>query len=103
MKTKDFSTRNGIKPLKYGLRETPHATIETNRTCNMQCRSCNNINKDYVKSLALVKAEIDLIGKKRNIQVISLLGGEPTLHPELPEIVSYIKGKGLICQLLSRL
>ena len=101
MKIDDLSTRNGIKPLKYPLSDTPHATIETNRTCNLQCQSCYNLNKDEMKSLSEVKKEIDLVMRKRNLQVITLLGGEPTLHPELPEIVNYVKAKGLLCQLLT--
>ncbi|MBN1224220.1 MAG: radical SAM protein [Candidatus Aminicenantes bacterium] len=101
MKIEDLSTLNGIKPLKYPLSDTPHATIETNRTCNLQCRSCYNLNKDEMKSLSKVKEEIDLIVRKRNLQVITLLGGEPTLHPKLPEIVNYVKSKGLLCQLLT--
>lgn len=29
-----------VRPLKYPPRDVPHATIETNRTCNLNCRSC---------------------------------------------------------------
>ncbi len=101
MKTEDLAARNGIKPLKFAFSETPHATIETNRTCNMRCQSCYNLDKEHVKSLDLVIREVDLIAGMRKLHVISLMGGEPTLHPELPEIVAYIKKKGLLCQLLT--
>jgi organic radical activating enzyme len=101
MRVEEIKSGLGIKPLKYSIQETPHSTIETNMTCNMKCRCCYNLDRDIVKSLAEVKAEIDLIVQKRKLQVITLLGGEPTLHPHLGDIISYIKSKKLICQVLT--
>jgi len=39
--------------------------------------------------------------QKRNLQTITFIGGEPTLHPDLPRIIKYIKEKKLLCQLLT--
>ena len=88
-------------PLKFKLWDTPHCTIETNRTCNVRCRSCYNLSRDLVKPLADVREEIDIGLQKRNLGVITLLGGEPTLHPHLPEIVAYVKSRKITCQLLT--
>ena len=101
MQVEKLKSKIDIKPLKFTLGETPHATIEPNRTCNLHCRSCYTLNKDYVKSLNDVKREIDLAAKKRNLETISLLGGEPTLHPQIMEIIKFIKGKKIKCQLLT--
>lgn len=90
-----------LRPLKFPLRDTPHLTIETNRTCNLRCRSCYALDKGYIKEPAEVKKEIDLGLRKRNLETITLLGGEPTLYPQLAEIVSYIKSKNLKCQILT--
>jgi len=54
-----------------------------------------------VKPLDLVRHEIDLAIAKRNLDAISLLGGEPTLHPDIVDIVRYVKSKGLNCILLT--
>jgi hypothetical protein len=54
-----------------------------------------------VKSVDEVKAEIELGLKKRNLETITILGGEPTLHPGLIDIISYIKSNKLICQVLT--
>ena len=94
MQVNELKSGIKIKPLKYPLKETPHLTIEPNRTCNMECRSCYTLNKHYVKPLDKVKKEIDLAVAKRKLETISLLGGEPTLHPHLSEIIRYIKLKG---------
>jgi hypothetical protein len=90
-----------IKPTKWVPAEMPHATIETNRTCNMRCKSCYNLDKTYVKTLSQVKQEIDLMLEMRRLQAITLLGGEPTLHKELFAIIRYVKSKGLVCQILT--
>jgi hypothetical protein len=101
MRLGDTTGRTRPRPLKFTLGEVPHGTLEPNRTCNIQCRSCYNLNRSFVKSLDTVKAEIDLLTEKRKLQVLSILGGEPTLHPQLPEIISYIKSKKVMCQLLT--
>jgi hypothetical protein len=96
-----FPKRLGIRPLKFSLRETPHATIETNRTCDIRCRSCYNLNRTHVKTLAEIKSEIDLARTERRLAMITLLGGEPTLHPEIAAIVAHVKSLGLVCQILT--
>jgi hypothetical protein len=89
------------KPLKFPIRDTPHCTIETNRTCNIRCRSCYNLSRGLVKSLDDVKQEIQTALRKRNLGIITLMGGEPTLHPHLREIIAFIKSRKLACQLLT--
>jgi Radical SAM superfamily/4Fe-4S single cluster domain len=101
MRVEDLRTDSGIRPLKYPLRDTPHATIETNRNCNIQCRLCYTLDRSSVKTLAEIEEEIELALKKRNLQTITLLGGEPTLHPQLPEVVASIKRRNLKCQILT--
>jgi len=101
MQAEEIESSVKIRPLKFHLRDIPHATIETNRNCNIRCRNCYNLDRSYIKKLNEVKKEIDLAIKKRNLQAITLLGGEPTLHPDITEIISYVKSKRLICQLLT--
>jgi len=87
--------------IKYSNRECPHLTIETNLSCNIKCRSCYNINNEYIKPLDLICKEIETGMQKRRLQTITLIGGEPTLHPDLVSIVAYIHQKGLYCQMLT--
>jgi hypothetical protein len=101
MKVEELRAGSGIRALKYSLRETPHATIETNRTCNIRCRLCYTLDRSSVKTLAGIQGEIELALKKRNLQTITLLGGEPTLHPQLPEVVAFIKSQKVKCQILT--
>ena len=101
MKVNQIKNSGDLKPLKWSHHEIPHLTIETNMTCNIACRSCYNLYKNYTKPLQEIKQEINLALQKRNLETITLLGGEPTLHPQLPEIIRYIKSKKLICQMLT--
>lgn len=66
--------------------------------CNLSCKHCY-INPAQHGNITLEKKTIicwlDQFvepGKQSNL---ILLGGEPTLHPDLPEIVKYAKGRGL--------
>lgn len=57
-----------------------------NNKCNFNCEYCtvdNSINKNY--DFDLIK-KIDFI----DYDVINILGGEPTLHPDFIEIVKFI-------------
>lgn len=101
MRVTDFGGSLIPTRLEYGVRDVPHATLETNRTCNIGCRFCYNLDRSFVKSLDDIKAEVDLLLRTRNLQTLSILGGEPTLHPDLFQVIAYIKRKGVFCQLLT--
>jgi hypothetical protein len=101
MKVNDILNAPQLRPLKFTAREVPHAVIETNENCNRHCVTCYKRGRSLVKSLPCIRSEIDLAMSLRKLETISLLGGEPTLHPELPAIIRYIKSRGLVCQILS--
>ena len=101
MKISQLSGHEKLRPTKIPLRDVPHITLEPTMACNLTCSTCYNLAHDYAKSLPELEAELDIALKKRNLETVSILGGEPTLHPRLIELVSYIKSKGLVCQLLT--
>lgn len=61
--------------------------------CNLNCKGCSHfcplVPKDSKpKSIEQITADLTLLSKfKDDIDCISLLGGEPTLHPELSKIL----------------
>jgi molybdenum cofactor biosynthesis enzyme MoaA len=81
--------------------DVPHVVIEVNQKCDISCAACYKDKFDYTKSLQQIKDEIDFAASQRRLSAISLMGGEPTLHPDLPEIIAYVKGKGIAPQILS--
>ena len=77
-----------------------NAGIRLTRQCNMKCNYCN-IQNTVRKDLTLEewKKAIDII-KKLGAKEIVILGGEPTLYPNIIELVRYItKDAQLICNL----
>jgi len=67
--------------------------------CNMDCPICftyNRPDQKYYKPLADVVTIIDqVLARSENLQLVDLTGGEPSLHPDLPEIVQYIRSRGI--------
>lgn len=65
--------------------------------CNLKCVSCNNFcplvsDKTKDKPIEQIKADLLLLSKFRdNVGLISLMGGEPTLHKNLEEIVIFAR------------
>lgn len=101
MRVQEIAIHSRLVPQKVSARDTPHATIEPNTSCNIHCPRCYCIDEAVTKPLSQVRGEIDLAISKRNLDALSLLGGEPTLHPDIVEIVRYVKQKGLICELFT--
>ncbi len=87
--------------MPYDGERMAHLVIEVNHTCNIQCISCYKSKSDLTKTLEEIQAEIDWAMTQRQLHVITLAGGEPTLHPDLPAIVRYIADKGLLVQMLT--
>ena len=101
MKRHDLKPGTGIQPLKMALRDVPHLVIEPTLECNLACRVCYNRARGGRKSLEQIKGEIALGMTRRRLETISILGGEPTLHPDLPEIIRHIKSLNLTCEILT--
>lgn len=69
--------------------------------CNFSCPYCRGLkddiygNRKAMLSLQEIKNIIDIWCNPMPIENIRLSGGEPTLHPDIAEIVSYCKSKGI--------
>ena len=70
--------------------------LTLNRNCNLRCEWCyaqnSNFSKDKDMSLSMAIDLVDIcIGN--GIQNFTLIGGEPTLHPNFFDIAKYIVNK----------
>ncbi len=86
---------------KPPMADVPHVTIEPNTTCNIRCRRCYACDEPLVKPSRQVLEEIDQACDRRALDSLTFLGGEPTLHPELPAMIAHAKARGLTVQLLT--
>jgi radical SAM family protein len=87
--------------LPWQGRQVPHALVDITRRCTVSCRSCYNTADGTDKPLDDVKAEIRQLSTMRNLNSISIVGGEPTLHPGLPEIIRFIRSMDLHAELFT--
>jgi len=74
--------------------------IQVIRTCNQECRFCSNPATSKIISLSDAKKYIDRYIKK-GYEGVLLTGGEPTLHPNLTEIIHYAYEKGIHCRIIT--
>ncbi|MBM3292543.1 radical SAM protein, partial [Candidatus Bathyarchaeota archaeon] len=79
----------------------PNVMIEITDACNLNCRVCYKKKGDSFKSLSSIKLDIEAAIKLRKLHTVTISGGEPTLHPELYQIVKMIKSYGFHVFLLT--
>ncbi len=87
-----------------GLVTTRHpvlAHIVPMRRCNLACTYCNEFD-DFSPPVPLddMLRRVDKLGEL-GTEVVTISGGEPTLHPELDEIIRRIRSHGMIAGLIT--
>lgn len=76
--------------------------LEVTDICNIHCEGCyRQILGEGHKPLKQLKEEVMLLKKWRNCDGISLAGGEPILHPQIVELISFITSLGMKSMILS--
>ncbi len=72
--------------------DNPIGWLEVTDKCNTYCRGCYRINgMQGHKSVEQIKEEVALLKKLRNCDNISIAGGEPLIHPQILDIIAYIR------------
>ncbi len=79
----------------WSSNDNPIGWLEITDKCNIYCRGCYRLQSTGHKSLEQVKEEVDFLKEWRNCDNISIAGGEPLIHPNILEIVSYIRERGM--------
>lgn len=71
--------------------------IEVTSACNMECPLCfANAGAGFVLTLAEVEEILaHFVAAEGNPQVVQFSGGEPTIHPQLIEMIRAAKGLGI--------
>ena len=87
-----------------GLLSTSHviqAHMVPMRRCNLSCTYCNEYD-DFSKPVPLTSM-FDRIDRLAALgaSLITISGGEPTLHPELDEIIGRIRGQGILAGMIT--
>ncbi len=81
----------------------PMAHVNTGPVCNIRCVYCNvhGGTDQRVYDRAYIEAQIDdafeRVAVRRGglgVPTLDFIGGEPTLHPDLPEMIRYARDRG---------
>lgn len=76
---------------------TRQITIAITAKCNLGCKGCNYPNNGFMGGvmlpLGVIKTALD-DARASGVMTARFFGGEPLLHPHLPEMVSYAKQLG---------
>ncbi len=80
--------------LPWSLTDNPIAWLEPTQQCNLACDGCYRQNLKSHKSLEEVQVELDVFARLRNFDGVSIAGGDPTLHPDVVEIVRRVTSMG---------
>lgn len=86
----DF-TAWGVRKESDGRRQIRNLEIHLVHGCNLTCESCSHYsNQGHKGTLSLEEADQWMKGWNQRIrpEKFSLVGGEPTIHPKLPDFVA---------------
>ncbi len=93
MSTQFVPDKKNLYRLPYSMNDNPIGWLEVTDICNIKCKGCYRlVIGEGHKPLEQIKEEILFLRKWRNCDGISLAGGEPVLHPDILEIISFIRG-----------
>jgi len=90
--TRDNTRSNNSSSSKIsdGMKSVHHLEIHVAHACNLTCESCSHYsNQGHKGLLSVADAEqwMALWAHRINPKTFSMLGGEPSLHPQLPAFV----------------
>ena len=86
--------------LPFTKDDNPDGWIEVTTFCQLKCPGCyrglaEEDPKRLHEDLEKMKSEIDNFIESRNIQTLSIAGGEPLLYPKIKEVIEYASSKGV--------
>jgi hypothetical protein len=77
--------------LPWSLNDNAIAWLEITDVCNIHCEGCYRQRLTGHKTLDEIKDEILFFKQWRNPDNVSIAGGEPLVHPQIMDIVAFIK------------
>jgi len=87
--------KRNLYRMPWSLNESPLGWVEVTDKCNIYCKGCYRRNREGHKPLDKLKDDVLFLKKWRNCDSIALAGGEPTLHPEILDLVKFIRDNGM--------
>jgi cyclic pyranopterin phosphate synthase len=76
----------------------PHGETNVTLVCQNKCISCNHfipVQAAWYCDPEIVERDLALAAKVMHFDIYNLVGGEPTLHPELMRLIRIIRASGI--------
>jgi hypothetical protein len=78
----------------------PHLETNVTAACQNRCIACNHFvplteQKPFMLEPAQLERDLTHFGKLVHVDAYGMLGGEPTLHPQLPLLILIAKNSGI--------
>jgi hypothetical protein len=93
--------KRNLYRMPWSMNDNPIGWLETTDKCNIYCLGCYRQQIAGHKPLEEIKEDILFLKQWRNVRNISIAGGEPLLHPDIIEIVAFIREHGMEPLILS--
>ena len=77
--------------LPWSKNDNPIGWVEVTDICNLKCLGCYRQKISGHKTLEQLKEEIVFLKRWRKVDNISIAGGEPLMHPQIMDLISFIK------------
>jgi hypothetical protein len=77
--------------MPWSMNDNPIAWLEVTDICNIHCEGCYRQHLTGHKTLEQLKEEVLFFKRWRNPDNISIAGGEPLIHPQIVELVAFIR------------
>ena len=85
--------KHDLYRLPWSMNDNPIAWLEVTDICNIHCEGCYRQHISGHKTLEAFKEEVLFFKRWRNPDNISIAGGEPLIHPQIIELVAFIREK----------
>jgi organic radical activating enzyme len=85
----------------WSLNDNPIGWVEVSDICNIHCKGCYRSTLGGHKTLEQLQKEVLFMKEWRNIDNITLAGGEPLIYPHLFELIKFIREQKLKVHILS--
>jgi len=92
---KNINDVEKLDPVEYPFKLSERAKINIGYKCNARCHFCyyHKVLDAHLFSLDLIEGQLKEF-KEYGIKDVDFSGGEPTIHPKLPEMISMAEKMG---------
>jgi hypothetical protein len=87
--------KRNLYRMPWSLNDNPIGWLEVTDRCNIHCLGCYRQQLEGHFPLEKIKEDVLFLKRWRNVHNISIAGGEPLIHPDIVEVVAFIREQGM--------